>query len=137
MKNYEDAEDEYGKALRISPNRAEYYNNLGLAYYGMRKYGEAEEKLLRAIAIQPGYLEARNNLALVYMHLGMHTRALDELNIALSSGRDNVGVCFNLSLVYLRGFGDSERAMYYLKEGLRLSSRDHRDALFKNGFKDL
>jgi tetratricopeptide (TPR) repeat protein len=137
MKNYEDAEEEYGKALRISPNRAEYYNNLGLAYYEMRKYGEAEEKLLRAIAIQPGFLEARNNLALVYMHLGMYTRALDELKIALSSGRENSGVCFNLSLVYLRGFGDSERARYYLKEGLRLSSRDHHDALFKNGFKDL
>jgi tetratricopeptide (TPR) repeat protein len=137
MRNYEDAEEEYGNALQISPNRAEYYNKLGLTYYGMQMYGAAEEKLLRAIAIQPGYLEARNNLALVYMHQGMYTRALDELKIALSSGRENSGVCFNLSLVYLRGFGDSERAMYYLQESLRLSARDSQDALFKNGFKDL
>jgi tetratricopeptide (TPR) repeat protein len=137
MNHYEDAEEEYGKALRISPNRAEYYNNLGLAQYGLRNFKEAEEKLLRAIAIQPGYFEARNNLALVYMHLGLYTRALDELKIALTSSLDNSGVCFNLSLVYLRGFGDSERAMYYLKEGLRLRSRDSHDALFKNGFKDL
>jgi len=137
MKNYEDAEEEYEKALRISPHRAEYYNNLALAYYGMRKFSAAENKLHRAIAIQPGYLEARNNLALVYIHQGMYTRALDELKIALSSGRENSGVCFNLSLVYLRGFGDSERARYYWKEGLRLSSRDSSDAAFKNAFKDL
>jgi tetratricopeptide (TPR) repeat protein len=82
-----------------------------------------------AIALQPDFLEARNNLALVYLHLGLYAKALDELERVLSCSADNAGTYFNLALVYLRGFNDSARAVFYLKEGLKLTSHRTPDEL--------
>ena len=123
MNNYTDAETEYMKAMELSPDNAEYYNNLGLVYYALKNYEGAEEKFSRAISLQHDFLEARNNLALVYLHRGMYQKALEQLEMVLSYGPpdDNAGVYFNLALVYLRGFHDSERAAYYLRESLRLN----------------
>jgi len=136
MKNYPAAEEEYRNALKLCPNRAEYHNNLGLVYYGMKHYEGAEAELSKAISLKPDFLEARNNLALVYMHLGMYPKALDELEMVLSSSPDNAGVYFNLALVYLRGFSDSERAAYYLKEGLKMSSHNSPNDMMQAGLKN-
>jgi Flp pilus assembly protein TadD len=122
MKNYSAAEEEYSIALKHCQDNAHYYNNLGLAYYGMKNYDGAEEMLSKAISLQPDYLDARNNLALIYLHRGMYTKAREELERVLSGSPDNSGVYFNLALLYLRGFHDRERALFYLKEGLKASS---------------
>jgi len=129
MNNYHDAEEEYREALKHNPGKAQYYNSLGLVSCGLKNYEGAEEKFTRAISLQHDFLEARNNLALVYLHRGMYQKALEQLEMVLSYGPDdNAGVYFNLALVYLRGFHDSERAAYYLRESLRLNrhiSKDH------------
>jgi tetratricopeptide (TPR) repeat protein len=133
MKNYPDAEEEYMKALQHNPDNAQYYNNLGLVCYSLKNYEDAEEKFSRAISLQHNFLEARNNLALVYLHLGMYQKALEQLEMVLSYGPDdNAGVYFNLALVYLRGFHDSERAAYYLRESLRLNRHISKDQMVRD-----
>ncbi len=137
MKSYPAAEEEYKKALEINPDNAVYYNNLGLVYYGLQSFSGAVKMLTEAISLQPDFLEARNNLALVYMHLGLYPQALEELERALSSGPDNPEFYFNLAMVYLRGFNDSESAVFYLKKGLKLTSRNSPDDMIKAGLKNL
>ncbi len=133
MNNYTDAEEEYMKALKHNPDNAQYYNNLGLVYYGLKNYDGAEEKFSRAISLQHDFLEARNNLALVYLHRGMYQKALEQLEMVLSYGQNNnAGVYFNLALVYLRGFHDSERAAYYLRESLRLNRHISKDQMVRD-----
>jgi tetratricopeptide (TPR) repeat protein len=132
MNNYPDAEEEYMMALKLNPDNAEYYNNLGLVYYGLKNYDGAEEKFSGAISLQPDFLEARNNLALVYLHRGMYQKALEQLEMLLSCGHNNAGVYFNLALVYLRGFHDSERAAYYLRESLRLNRHISKDQMVRD-----
>ena len=123
MKNYSAAEEDYSKALKLCRDNPQYLNSLGLTYYGMKNYAGAEENLSKAISLQPDYLEARNNLALTYLHRGMYSKALEELERVVSVSPDNSGVYFNLALVYLRGFQDRERALFYLKKCLKVSSR--------------
>lgn len=52
------------KAVSIEPN-AVNYNNLGYAYYLVKRYQEAGTVLNKAIVLDSGYTQARNNLALV------------------------------------------------------------------------
>jgi len=133
MNNYHDAEEEYREALKHNPGKAQYYNNLGLVSCGLKNYEGAEEKFTRAISLQHDFLEARNNLALVYLHRGMYQKALEQLEMVLSYGPDdNAGVYFNLALVYLRGFHDSERAAYYLRESLRLNRHISKDQMVRD-----
>jgi len=48
--------------MRINPNFAEAYNNLGLTLKEMGKLKEAEENFSRALRINPEYATARQNL---------------------------------------------------------------------------
>ncbi len=137
MKNYIGAEEEYRKAVAFSPANATYYNNLGLVYYARKNYDDAEKNLSRAIALQPDFFEARNNLSLIYMSRGRYQKALEELEQALSANQDNPGVYFNLALVYLRGFKNSERAMFYLKESLKLTHHVASDEMLHVALKNL
>ncbi|RTL51089.1 MAG: tetratricopeptide repeat protein [Sphingobacteriales bacterium] len=52
------------KALKILPNYAEAYNNIGSAYIALKQYDKAIAPLQKAIALKPGFQIAMNNLAI-------------------------------------------------------------------------
>lgn len=60
--NYDEAKNIFGAALKLNPNRASTYNNIGFIYYQEKNYAEATIWFRRAVEIDPYYEVARNNL---------------------------------------------------------------------------
>ncbi len=56
------------EALRLKPDYAEAYNNIGCAYNALDQFEKANEALKMALAAAPGYQLAKNNLRLSEMH---------------------------------------------------------------------
>jgi len=52
------------QALRINPNSALAYNNIGAAYAGMKQWNQAIASEREALRLQPEFTLAKNNLAL-------------------------------------------------------------------------
>jgi tetratricopeptide (TPR) repeat protein len=60
---YEEAIASAKTALAADPNSADAYNNMAVAYLGLRKYPEAVRAAEEAIRLKPDYQLAKNNLA--------------------------------------------------------------------------
>jgi tetratricopeptide (TPR) repeat protein len=59
---FAEAEEEFRKAVRLSPGEARYWNNLGAAVASQGRLAEAVPLFREALRLQPGYREARRNL---------------------------------------------------------------------------
>jgi protein O-mannosyl-transferase len=60
---YEEAIQDSQAVLKINPASADAYNNLAVAYLGLRMYDEAIHNGEQALRLNPNYQLARNNLA--------------------------------------------------------------------------
>ena len=58
-RRYEEAIEEYDKALAIDPNDKVVHYNKGLSLYYLHRYKEAIEEFDKALAIDPDYKNAR------------------------------------------------------------------------------
>ncbi len=54
--------DRFKQALRINPNSADAYSNLGVALAQIGQISEAVEQVEAALRINPNDIDARNNL---------------------------------------------------------------------------
>ncbi len=72
---YEDAIQEYQKALKLQPGYADIRNKLGIAYKEVGRFDEAISELQKAIEINPRYVQAYINLGLVYYTQGEKEKA--------------------------------------------------------------
>ena len=66
-KNYDDAQKEFLKALKLKPDYAEAYNNLALVYFNKGMYNKALEVFDHALKLMPENAEVYFNMALVYL----------------------------------------------------------------------
>jgi len=58
----EEAIDYFKEAIRIRPNYADAYNNLGAALFHAKMTEEAIDNFKEAIRIRPGFAAAQKNL---------------------------------------------------------------------------
>jgi tetratricopeptide (TPR) repeat protein len=56
------------ESLKLKPDYAEAYNNIGCAYNGLNQFDQSEEAFKKALAIKPDYDLAKNNLQLSEEH---------------------------------------------------------------------
>jgi tetratricopeptide (TPR) repeat protein len=73
---YEDAIDAAEAALYANPHSADAFNNLAVAYAGLRMWDAAVRNAREAIRIRPGYQLAMNNLAWILQQREEADRAL-------------------------------------------------------------
>lgn len=59
---YDEAINEFKKALKLSPNDAEIYYHLGLAYESINNIDEAIKMYQRALEIDPHHKSSRQHL---------------------------------------------------------------------------
>lgn len=67
LKNYEKAIDALERAAREEVMSFEIVNNLGVAYFALKRFDNAEYYLLQALELKPGYSLARYNLGKLYL----------------------------------------------------------------------
>lgn len=89
---YDEALEDYTRALEIAPNRADVYNNRAIVHYAQNDYDEAITDLTRALEIDPNYIDALSNRAVIYALTDQFEVAIADLEqaIAISGIQDVV-----------------------------------------------
>lgn len=105
MSGQGDAVQAFREACRLAPDRAEYHNNLGFAYYLLGQLPEATESLRRAVTIAPDAQRFRNNLGFALGAAGQYDAAKEAFLATGSEAQANN----NLGVIYERS-GDIKRA---------------------------
>ncbi len=139
LKNRQNAEQDYLKALELNPTSAEAYNNLGALYIDMGRNLEAVDRLASALAFEPNYFTARMNYGIALYRTGRSIDALENFNrAALLRPRDPL-VLLNRALAYY-DMGQYESAVEDLSYLLSINPDDVRAylerarALIKMGY---
>ena len=103
---FDEAVEEFKKAIEIDPDYVDAYNNLGFAFLSQKQYKEASKAFLDGIEKEDSYADLHNNLGYSYYRMDKYGDAILELNRALELNSDYVIAAFNLCLVYLKTITD-------------------------------
>jgi protein O-GlcNAc transferase len=113
------AVERINKAIRLFPQNAAYYSNIGLAYQGLNKLVEAEASYRKALKLRPNYAEAHNNLGNVLKDQGKLNEAVACYRKALELSPDYVDAHSNLGVV-LKDQGKLAEAVSSFQRALAL-----------------
>ena len=91
-----DTIDALKQAIRIDPDYAKAYYNLGTAYNKSGKYEESIEAYKQAIRINPDDKDAHYNLGLGYLILNDRGSALEQYKILKKLDAEMADLLFNL-----------------------------------------
>ena len=81
----------YQRALKINPDKADTYNNLGAAYLQNGQVNDAIAQFQTAIKLNPDYAQAYYNLGNVLSQNGQMDQALVQYQMALTSNLTSPG----------------------------------------------
>jgi len=99
--NHIKAIEAYKQVIRIDPDHAIAYINLGSAYNGLGLYKDAIEACKQVINIDPNFAVAYFSLGVVYKQLGFDKDAIEAYKQAIRIDLDYVQAHFLLGLTYL------------------------------------
>lgn len=99
QKNFPKAIEAYAEVLKIDPNYAEAYNNLGIIYNQMGNFEKAVFHLQKAIAANPNYFKSYNNLGVILYENGHFEEAANQFWKAIEIHAKNMESYVNLALV--------------------------------------
>ena len=85
----EDAIYEYKRAIKLRPNEAEYYFDLGTVYESAERWKEAFENYQRAANIAPSATFYRAAMGIVYVKLDMNDEAIQILRQCTNEEPEN------------------------------------------------
>jgi tetratricopeptide (TPR) repeat protein len=114
---YEQAFNDFNKAITLQPNYSTAYNNRGNVFNRDGKYKQALEDYTKAIELQPNYASAYSNRGHVNCKLKKYEEALNDINKALSLKPNypvaylNRGVVFNGTAQYQQAMDDFNKAI--------------------------
>jgi tetratricopeptide (TPR) repeat protein len=94
---YEDAIEEYKKALKICPTFADIRTKLGIAYRENRQNALSIKELLQIIKQEPAFRQAQIQLGVTYFTAGQKEKAAQAWREVLKEDKDN-----ELARIYLR-----------------------------------
>ena len=110
---------EYEESLRIRPNYAQAYSNLGMAAELSGKPAEAAARYREALRYEPSLAEAHLNLGQLLAKQGEIPAAIVELEAALRSNPDLVEAHQNLGVAFLAA-GRKPEALAQFRRALEL-----------------
>ncbi len=101
--------EKYRAMIKLAPQLAPAYNNLGMLYFKDRDYNHAVEVLQSALAIDPNLHTASAMLGMSYFQLGVYEKAEPLLRAALSNNPkdDNVEMMLALLLIDRKNFNEA------------------------------
>lgn len=97
-KNYEQAVENFTKAIELNSNFASAYSNRCLVYLQWGKYEEAIADCTEAIRINPENIEANLNLGLAYDKIGNYQQAIAEYTQVLNHNHNDFRALYNRGL---------------------------------------
>lgn len=100
LKNYENSENYYSRAIKLAPNDYSLYYNLGNLYFVMKRYGESVWQFTKSIALKNDFHLAYANRGLVYRQMERFTEAVNDIQKALVLKPDFHEGYYNLGVIY-------------------------------------
>jgi tetratricopeptide (TPR) repeat protein len=120
---YEKAVDAFREVVRLEPDDASAWDDLGLAYGGLRQYDQAIHAYQEVIRLQPEDDDAWYNLGNTYSDLRQYDQAVRAYKEAIRLKPDNTAAWINLGIAYsdLRQY---DQAIHAYQEAIRLKPED-------------
>ena len=104
---FQEAADEYQKALAVDPKNVDAMTNLGVTYYSLERFDDAIAQYLQAIELAPNDGDIHSNLAAAHVQKYELTgsqaqldKALEEYEKAVELKPDLAEAHFGLGVVY-------------------------------------
>jgi len=125
--DYEKAISDFTKAIELSPENSETYNNRGFAYMNKGYYDEALADFNKAIEINPKYSKAYNNRGLSYYNKKLYDEAISDFNKAIeldpkySKAYNNRGLTYKEKGIYDKALADYNIALKLAPDNPRIS----------------
>lgn len=107
------------QCIRVDPNFAEAYSNLGNALKELGDLKGATQFYLKGIKLKPRFCDAYNNLASAYMLQGQTQQAMETYQMALVLNPNLVDAHTNLGNLY-KAAGDMEASKHCYLEAIRI-----------------
>lgn len=107
------------QCIRVDPNFAEGYSNLGNALKELGDVGASVQFYLKAIKLKPRFCDAYNNLASAYVQLGKTQQAMETYQMALVINPGLVDAHSNVGNLY-KASGDLEASKQCYLEAIRI-----------------
>src|SRR5262249_52951696 len=98
-KSYRRAISYYEKALKVNPDSASVYSNLGTAYFARKKYNEATDAYTKAMELDPDVFEHKSGYGVMLQERGVQERAKFHYYLAKSYAKQGRT---DLALQYVR-----------------------------------
>ena len=119
LRNYSESVFYNQQCIRVDPNFAEAYSNLGNALKELGDVNAASQFYMKAIKLKPKYADAYNNLASTYMQMGKTQEATETYQMALILNPSLVDAHSNLGNLY-KATGDLDNAKKCYLEAIRI-----------------
>ncbi len=98
---YEEAVEEFKRALDLEPTSDEAFRHLGTAYESLGLFDEAEKVYKQAIRLKPEYWAGYSYLGVLYAKQGRYSNAVEQFNRVTKIVPDNHFAYNNMGCVYL------------------------------------
>ncbi len=128
QRRLDDAIQAFRQAISINPLYPDAHNNLGIACYRKGMIDEAEREFKTAIAIEPYHAEAHNDLGILYNDRRLHDDAIREFEAAIRIKPDYANAHMNLGAVILKHRKDKVKALFHLKESIKIDPQQAQSA---------
>lgn len=120
---FEEAIENYKKALEYYTNDYRAYNNLGLIYEYKKEYHTSVDYFKKARKLNPDDSEIYNNLGFLYIQQKNFQEARYNLEKAYDLNPDNAFVLNNLGEVYYH-LNDNTMALNFIKKSLNKNDKN-------------
>lgn len=118
-KEYLDAVDAYGEALRLAPRNPSLLNKTGIAYHQLLRLDDAKKYYERALRADNGYAQAWNNLGTIYYSRKEYRKAIRNYRKALERNPNLAAVHSNLGAAHF-ALKEYDEALAEFQNALRI-----------------
>jgi tetratricopeptide (TPR) repeat protein len=114
--------------MKLKPDYADAYYNLGIALLRQGKLDEATRSWLQTLRIKPDYADAHFNLGVVLARQQKHDQAISHWLEVIRLDARNTAALVNLSAGYAKT-GEFSKAILYAEKALTLARAAGNDQL--------
>lgn len=112
---YQEALQEYKRALELNPDYPLAHNNLGIVYKNLGRFDDAVKEYKTAINLNPDYLSPYYNLGVLYISQNHFNEAIENFERALSINPNLVEAHKKIAQCY-EAIGNSQKASFHLSK---------------------
>lgn len=114
LEHFEKAIELFEKAVKIDPNFAFAWDNIGICYRKINNYDKALYAYQQSLEIDPIGMTALQNIPIVYMYKQEYMKAIEAYQQIAAIDKSNPEVYYGIGNVYANALQDYEKGLDYM-----------------------